>query len=127
MKFGRFGRVASMSILALMLAGCGGSIERTSVSSSNRSNVLEGRPVSVAQTYGQCVGAFAMVVNSRGEEVLGSTFSNGRIIAYAQADALVQAQIAKGTNGFVRLQGSYNSDGTFGINSIEAGGYRVGF
>lgn len=132
------GRIAAAGLLALTLVGCSGNtveskpgIENIVAQAPAKPKFIEGKPVSVAQNYAHYYGSFSTVLNVGSNEILGfsSVFSgDGNLIfRYTQADALIQAQIAKGSNGFVRLHGEYGQDGIFNVKSVESGGYRVNF
>src|SRR3989344_6226351 len=124
-------RVAGAGTLALILSGCNSFQE-----AKTAETLIQGRPASVSTVsagyYASLSsivytnanndsGILSKVVRHNGDSTQRTIEEN--LLRFTDASALIQAEIAKGSNGVVKYYGIKNN-GILEIRSIEAGGHK---
>ncbi|HLC77760.1 MAG TPA: hypothetical protein VJH92_01415 [Candidatus Nanoarchaeia archaeon] len=109
-------------VLGTTLLGSLGCSAESSIESKKL--VLQGKPISVGESYGENRGSLATIIDIEGKLVLAQRYVYCK--ASSEALALVQSEINDGDNESITLYGEYE-DNRFIMDSLTANGYTVDF
>lgn len=119
-------KLFGLAALVLALSGC--KSEPKYVGASETNETIKGVPISVAESFSQYTGGFAVVLERDGKPLLASEYNmkDADNQSNAEAVALVQSEISDNDSDSIEVIGKYVGN-KFAIKKIKAHGYEVAF